>query len=107
MGDAPKRGLLIYGEKRQPSFGLYPDGCAVRHMRAGVAGGAVVHEPGQASGSVQWASFPAGGRRMTRVRTFRSLPDLVAQKYHAVFERGRLDQLEVLPILENARSLAA
>ena len=33
--------------------------------------------------------------------------DLVAQKYHAVFERGGLDQLQVLPILENAPSLAA
>ena len=33
--------------------------------------------------------------------------DLVAQKYHAVFERGGLDQLQVLLILENARSLAA
>jgi predicted nucleotidyltransferase len=32
-GDAPKRGLLIYGGKRQPSFGLFPDGCAVKHMR--------------------------------------------------------------------------
>jgi hypothetical protein len=27
--------------------------------------------------------------------------------HHAVFERGGLDQLQVLPILENARSLAA
>ena len=51
-----------------------------------------------------------GGRQTdlsTRVRTFRSFLDLVAQKYHAVFERGGLDQLQVLPILENARSLAA
>ena len=33
--------------------------------------------------------------------------DLVAQKYHVVFERGGLDQLQVLPILEDAPSLAA
>ena len=43
----------------------------------------------------------------SKVRTLRILVDLVAQKYHAVLERGGLNQLQVLPILENARSLAA
>jgi hypothetical protein len=36
---------------------------------------------------------------------FRLFLDLVAQKYRAVFERGGLDQLSGLPILENAHSL--
>lgn len=40
------------------------------------------------------------------VRRFRSFLDLVAQQCHAVVERGGLDQLQVSPILENARSLA-
>jgi hypothetical protein len=43
----------------------------------------------------------------SKVRTFRLFRDLVAQKYHAVFEPGGLEQLQVLPILEKARSLAA
>jgi hypothetical protein len=44
---------------------------------------------------------------LRKMRTFRLFLDLVTQKCHAVFERGGLDQLQVLPILENARSLAA
>lgn len=43
----------------------------------------------------------------SKVRTFRLFLDLVAQKDHAVLEPGALDQLQVLPILEDARSLAA
>jgi len=46
-------------------------------------------------------------RCSSKGRTFRLFLDLVAQKYQAVFERGGLDQLQVLRILENARSLAA
>lgn len=41
----------------------------------------------------------------SKVGTLRLLLDLVAQKRHAVFDRGRLDELQVLPILENARPL--
>ena len=49
------------------------------------------------------------GRRpiLSKVRTFRLFLDLVAQKGHAIFEPGGLDQLQVLPILEDACSLAA
>ena len=49
------------------------------------------------------------GRRpiLSKVRTFRLFLDLVAQKGHAVFEPGGLDQLQVLRILEHVRSLAA
>jgi hypothetical protein len=43
----------------------------------------------------------------TAPRTFRLFLDLVAHKYHAVFERGGLDELQVLRILEDVRSLAA
>jgi hypothetical protein len=43
----------------------------------------------------------------SKVQTFRLFLDLVAQKHHAVFEPGGVDQLQVLRILENARSLAA
>jgi hypothetical protein len=45
--------------------------------------------------------------RFSKVWTLRLLLDLVAQKYHAVFEQGGLDRLQVLAILENAGSLAA
>jgi hypothetical protein len=41
------------------------------------------------------------------VRTLRLFLDLVAQKGHAVFKPGGLDQLQVLRILEHVRSLAA
>ena len=40
------------------------------------------------------------------VRAFHLSLDPVAQNCHAVFERGGFEQQQVLPILENARSLA-
>lgn len=41
----------------------------------------------------------------SKVRTFRLFLDLVAQKYHAVFERSGLDQLQMSGVREGGRDL--
>jgi hypothetical protein len=63
----------------------------------------------RASGTPADAHNEQHGRRpiLSKVRTLRLFLDLVAQKGHAVFKPGGLDQLQVLRILEHVRSLAA
>ena len=41
------------------------------------------------------------------MRTFYLFPELLAQKYDAVFKPGGLEQAQVLPVFEDAHSLAA
>ena len=82
------RDLQAYVDSRQPLHDC-------RHHRA--------------SGTPADAHNEQHGRRpiLSKVLTLRLFLDLVAQKGHAVFEPGGLDQLQVLGILEHVRSLAA
>jgi hypothetical protein len=53
-----------------------------------------------------WQLFPGVWGDVRTCGAFRLFLDLVAQKCQSVFEPGGLGQLQVLPIGENARSLA-